>query len=70
MHIEIIPMLAAAAAPATVSEWISQYGKMLLEGIWGTVYMTLVSTFIGYLSHGRSADGYPEGRTEAQRPDL
>ena len=49
MHIEIIPMLAAAAAPATVSEWINQYGKMLLEGIWGTVYMTLVSTFIGYL---------------------
>ena len=41
--------VAAQAAPATVGEWWAQYGKMLTDGIWGTIYMTLVSTAIGYL---------------------
>ncbi len=49
MLINTFALLSAAASPATVGEWISQYGKMLTEGIWGTIYMTIVSTFIGYL---------------------
>ena len=42
-------ILAAAEAPATVAEWWAKYGDMLIAGIWGTIYMTLVSTAIGYL---------------------
>ena len=42
-------ILAAAEAPATVAEWWAKYGDMLVSGIWGTIYMTLVSTAIGYL---------------------
>ena len=42
-------ILAATEAPATVAEWWAKYGDMLVDGIWGTIYMTLVSTAIGYL---------------------
>ena len=49
MHDTGFWMIAATQAPATLSEWWAQYGKMLLDGIWGTIYMTLVSTAIGYL---------------------
>ncbi len=49
MHDTGFWMIAATQAPATISEWWAQYGKMLLDGIWGTIYMTLVSTAIGYL---------------------
>ena len=44
-----VMMLAAAAAPANLSEWWAKYGNMLLEGIRGTIYMTVVSTALGYL---------------------
>ena len=58
MHIDLIGLIAAAAAPANVSEWIDTYGKMLVEGIWGTIYMTMVSTIIGYLITNVFFPGY------------
>jgi len=42
-------LTAATQMPSSIPEWWAQYGKMLTEGIWGTIYMTLVSTAIGYL---------------------
>ncbi len=42
-------LTAASKMPSSIPEWWAQYGKMLTEGIWGTIYMTLVSTAIGYL---------------------
>ena len=41
--------LAATAGPANLAEWWAKYGGMLLNAIWATVYMTVVSTFMGYL---------------------
>lgn len=49
MWVENILLAAAAAQPATLAEWWAKYGNMLLSAIWATVYMTVVSTFVGYL---------------------
>ena len=49
MYMNDVLLMAAKAAPESLGAWWAQYGDMLLEGIWGTVYMTVVSTAIGYL---------------------
>ena len=46
---ELQVMMLAAAGPANLTEWWAKYGGMLLEGIRGTIYMTVVSTALGYL---------------------
>ncbi len=40
---------AAAEGGSAFAAWWARYGSMLLEGIWGTLYMTVASTFLGYL---------------------
>ncbi len=33
----------------TLASWLDQYGEMLAMGVWETIYMTVVSTALGYL---------------------
>ena len=43
----IMNLLAASQAPATISEWWAQYGKMLTDGIWGTNTSKAMQKFLG-----------------------